>query len=117
MDFLTDVRMKVRQAVETLYGFDADNMNNNAARARQLLSNNAFIHRVRPIILSFAVHQFLYAHRNPILAKNFNIPIQIPSSKRQSISYGSRTGKRTALLSRNISPQYRSEPWRLYLRW
>jgi len=70
MNFLNDVRMKVRQAVETLYGFDADsdNMDNNAARARQLLSNNAFIHREYN-----SGGNLQYPYRNPIIQEAINM--------------------------------------------
>jgi len=57
MEFLDDVRKKVRPAVETSYGFHASakSTRDNATRARQLLSNSAFIYRVRPNASPFSV--------------------------------------------------------------
>ena len=55
MEFLADVRKKVWPAVVTSYGFhtSAKSIRDNAARARQLLSNGAFICRVGPNALHF----------------------------------------------------------------
>jgi hypothetical protein len=46
--------IKVRLLVETSYGFGAlpESVSDNAARAQHLLSNNAFIYRVRPDLSS-----------------------------------------------------------------
>jgi hypothetical protein len=93
MDFLDDMRMTVRQAVDTSYGFHASskNIRDNTARATQLLSNNAFIYRVRPDVSAFGAFFYLDVHRNTILTKTSNTHINTPSSKKLSIYYGSRT--------------------------
>lgn len=98
MDFLDDMRMKVRQAVDTSYGFHASskNIRENTARARQLLSNNAFIYRVRPNVSVFGAFFYLDVHRNTILTKTSISHINIPSSKKRSIYYGSGTKMMTA---------------------
>ena len=49
---LINMKMKVMHAVESLYGFDTsrapDIISHNAGLAQALLSNMAFIYRVRP---------------------------------------------------------------------
>jgi hypothetical protein len=57
MDFLAEVRVKLRQAVEVSYGFHASpkSKRDNAARAKQLLFKSAFIYRVCPNFSPFSV--------------------------------------------------------------
>ena len=92
MDFLADVRTQVRQAVEDSYGFQVHpgpkSMRDNAALARQLLINSAFIYRVRPNILQLSdflirmcsqEHNYYenlpnqYPYRHPIIQEAINI--------------------------------------------
>ncbi len=57
---LTDMKMRVKHLVESLYGFDTsrapDSISRNAGRAQALLTNMAFIYRVRPIALPLTAH-------------------------------------------------------------
>jgi hypothetical protein len=91
MSLLSEMKRKLRHAVETLYEFNpnqtARNMSYNVARAKELLTKMAFIYRVHlycHTILSALIH----AHRTTVLVGTV---INTPSSKRPLISYGSRT--------------------------
>jgi len=70
MEFLADVRKKVRPAVETSYGFRASPKSiwDNAARARQLLSKSAFIYREHN-----SNETLQYPYRHPIIQEAINI--------------------------------------------
>lgn len=70
MDFLDDMRMTVRQAVDTSYGFHASskNIRDNTARATQLLSNNAFIYREHN-----SDENLQYPYQHPIIQEAINI--------------------------------------------
>jgi len=70
MYFLADVRMKVRRAVEASYDFHASpkSKRDNAARARQLLSDSAFIYREHN-----SNENLEYPYRHPIIQEAINI--------------------------------------------
>jgi hypothetical protein len=62
MSLLSDMRIRLRRAVGTLYGFDPNqavgSISYNAAHAKKLLTNMAFIYHVRPapIVLPFGAY-------------------------------------------------------------
>ena len=73
MKFLTDMKTKIKQAVDSLYGFDTSRAANiigrNASRAQALLTKTTFIYRVRLIAshLHSTEHRYMH-HRIPALA-------------------------------------------------
>ena len=58
MSFIADIKLKIMQAVETLYEFNTsqapESIGRNATRAQALLTNMTFIYRVRLIASMFS---------------------------------------------------------------
>jgi hypothetical protein len=92
---LTDLKMKIKPVVQSLYDFDSSmapsSISGNATRAQALLNNVAFIYRVRSIVFPFIAYRPSYAHRNSMLAEVLSIRTDIPAYKKPSMPFGSRT--------------------------
>ncbi len=59
MSLLSDMKTKLRRAVETLYGFDPNqtvgSISYNVAHAKELLTKMAFIYRVLPHFVAVGI--------------------------------------------------------------
>ncbi len=119
MKLFIETKTRIVHTVEALYGFDtshaADSISRNAALSQALLSDMAFVYRVRLSPLPFTTHR--PSRRNLTPAGALFIHTDILHSKRLSTSRGFETRTTMGSFFTNIFLRCQSQPLPSYSRW
>ena len=122
MKLLTDMKTKIKFAVDFAYEFDTsvapDSISRNVTRAQALLAKTTFIYQVRLIAITICCGlRTVSVNRTSTQGSIHDIHIDIPLSNRSSTSYGSITVMPTGLSFMSTSHPFHSKLLLLQSRW